>query len=209
MAKRTGTDLLRFYGGDIKVRTEKNGFQMLYNKEKSNATEDDCFWGDKDAYRTLNALLFDGYANEKERIFEEHKRLNPIYIKRIEDTLDIYKGIFGVMCQKKGESLSIPVVKRVDRENSLNAYKIGYKGSFVSCTKNDYDEEFGNKHNVILLEVEVSGNTPFADYQQFVKIQEYSNYDELEVLFPPFVSLDIEERNLTIADKKKMNLRKN
>ena len=27
MAKRTETDLLRFYGGDIKVRTEKNGFQ--------------------------------------------------------------------------------------------------------------------------------------------------------------------------------------
>lgn len=34
MAKRTETDLLRFYGGDIKVRTEKNGFQMLYNKER-------------------------------------------------------------------------------------------------------------------------------------------------------------------------------
>lgn len=201
MAKRTETDLLRFYGGDIKVRTEKNGFQMLYNKEKPKATEDDCFWGDKDAYRTLNALLFDGYANEKERIFEEHKCLNSIYIRRIEDTLDIYKGIFGTMCQKKGVSLSIPVVKRVDRENSLNAYKMGHTGSFVSCAKNDYDEEFSNKHNVILLEIAVSENTPYADYQQFVTVQEYSNYDELEVLFPPFVSLEIEERDLTIADK--------
>lgn len=201
MEKRTETDLLRFYGGDIKVRTEKNGFQMLYNKERPNATEDDWFWGDKDAYRTLNALLFDGYANEKERIFEEHKCLNPMYIKRIEDTIDIYKGIFWAMCQKKGESLSIPVVKRVDRKNSLNAYKMGHTGSFVSCTKKDYDEEFSNKHNVILLEIAVSENTPYADYQQFVTIQEYSNYDELEVLFPPFVSLEIEERDLTIADK--------
>ena len=103
MAKRTETDLLRFYGGDIKVRTEKNGFQMLYSKERPNATEDDWFWGDKDAYRTLNALLFDGYANEKERIFEEHKCLNPCILNELKTQLIFTKEFFG-RCVRKKES---------------------------------------------------------------------------------------------------------
>ena len=42
-----------------------------------------------------------------------------IRIIEIEDTIDIYKGIFGAMCQKKGESLSIPVVKCKLRSNGM------------------------------------------------------------------------------------------
>lgn len=58
-------------------------------------------WGDRDAYRTLNALLFDGIENEKERIYKEKRKLNPVFIELIENTLEIYRGIFCSNVSKK------------------------------------------------------------------------------------------------------------
>ena len=157
-------------------------------------------WGDRDAYRTLNALLFEGIENEKERIYKEKRKLNPVFIELIENTLEIYRGIFAVMCRKKGKQLSVSKIKRVDRKASLMAYLKGYTESFVSCTKGEYDDEFAAKNNIILLEIESLENTPYVDYQQVVTMQEYRNYDEKEVLFPPFLSLNVSEIELTTKD---------
>ena len=44
---------------------------------------------------------FDGIENEKERIYKEKRKLNPVFIELIENTLEIYRGIFAVMCRKK------------------------------------------------------------------------------------------------------------
>lgn len=196
MAGKRDIDMLRFYGGDIRKRTE-DGKLLIMSSLKNFRDQKDLLWGDKDAYRTLNALLFDGYENEKERIFQEKRQLNPVFIELIEETLSIYTGVFAVMCQNKEESSAVSRVKRVDRKASLNAYMKGYTESFVSCTKKNYMEEFANKNNVILLEIEAPGNSPYADYQQVVTEEEYSNYAEQEVLFPPFLSLNIEETELT------------
>lgn len=40
---------------------------------------------------------------------------------------------------------------------------------FASCSKKDYDTKFADKNNVVLLEVEVSENSPYADYPEYVK----------------------------------------
>ena len=66
----------------------------------------------------------------------------------------------------------------------------GHTESFVSCTKGEYDDEFASKNNIILLEIESLENTPYVDYQQVITMQEYCNYDEKEVLFPPRVIAD-------------------
>lgn len=50
MKKKNNLDLLRFYGGDIREKT------MILGVDSK-----DLLWGDKEVYRTLNALLFDGY----------------------------------------------------------------------------------------------------------------------------------------------------
>ena len=75
---------------------------------------------------------FDGIENEKERIYKEKRKLNPVFIELIENTLEIYRGIFAVMCRKKGNQLSVSKVKRVDRKASLMAYLKGHTESFVS-----------------------------------------------------------------------------
>ena len=74
MEHRAPVDMLRFYGGDIRERT-KDGKVVFGESSK------DTLWGDNEAYRTLNALLFDGYENEKERIFKEKKKLKNLKLK--------------------------------------------------------------------------------------------------------------------------------
>lgn len=92
MQKRKNIDMLRFYGGDVRERTDDG---VLIDTCK------DDLWSDKTAYRTLNALLFDGYENEKERIFKEGNKLNPVFVRRLKDTIKIYTGIFKLMCMEK------------------------------------------------------------------------------------------------------------
>ena len=180
MEKRKDIDMLRFYGGDIHQKN-KEGEYVITNNLVNPKNKEDVLWGDRDAYRTLNALLFDGIENEKERIYKEKRKLNPVFIELIENTLEIYRGIFAVMCRKKGNQLSVSKVKRVDRKASLMAYLKGHTESFVSCTNGEYDDEFASKNNIILLEIESLENTPYVDYQQVITMQEYCNYDEKEV----------------------------
>ena len=196
MEKRKDIDMLRFYGGDIHQKN-KEGEYVITNNLVNPKNKEDVLWGDRDAYRTLNALLFEGIENEKERIYKEKRKLNPVFIELIENTLEIYRGIFAVMCRKKGNQLSVSKVKRVDRKASLMAYLKGHTESFVSCTNGEYDDEFASKNNIILLEIESLENTPYVDYQQVITMQEYCNYDEKEVLFPPFLSLNVSEIELT------------
>lgn len=168
MQKRKNIDMLRFYGGDVRERTDDG---VLIDTCK------DDLWSDKTAYRTLNALLFDGYENEKERIFKEGNKLNPVFVRRLKDTIKIYTGIFKLMCMEKQKKVSSFRARRVDRKNSLNAYEKGCTQSFVSCSKGGYGTQFANKNQVILLEVEVSGESPYIDFQQ--KLTEDAIYSYL------------------------------
>lgn len=201
MEHRAPVDMLRFYGGDIRERTDDG--KVAFGKSSK-----DTLWGDNEAYRTLNALLFDGYENEKERIFKEKKKLKPVFIERLDETLAIYIGVFSMMCLQKEKNISAVKVKRVDRQASLNAYQKSFTGSFVACTKGAYDTEFAEKNNVILLEVEIPKESPSVDFQQFLSGNEYSNYIEQEVLLPPFLPLEIEEKPLNLKEKKIRDMHK-
>lgn len=59
MEKRKDIDMLRFYGGDIHQKN-KEGEYVITNNLVNPKNKEDMLWGDKDAYRTLNALLFEG-----------------------------------------------------------------------------------------------------------------------------------------------------
>ena len=199
MEKRKDTDMLRFYGGDIRVNTSENRLLFEdFSKEPENLQNK--LWGDKEAYRTLNALLFDGYNNEQERIQREGHQLNPVFIELLRETLNIYKGVFSTMCRNKKSMSSVSKVRRVDRKASLSAYEKGHTESFVSCSKGPYGTDFSKKNQIILLEVEITKNSPYVDYQQVLQ-DKYAKKNEREVLFPPFLSLDIEEIALNKWEK--------
>ena len=76
MADKRNIDMLRFYGGDIRKRTEDGKF-LIMNSLKNPRDQKDLLWGDENAYRTLNALLFDGYEKIAIRYFQ--KQLGVLY----------------------------------------------------------------------------------------------------------------------------------
>ena len=123
--------------------------------------------------------------------------------------VSIQKAILELLVKlQKEKNISAVKVKRVDRQASLNAYQKSFTGSFVACTKGAYDTEFAEKNNVILLEVEIPKESPSVDFQQFLSGNEYSNYIEQEVLLPPFLPLEIEEKPLNLKEKKIRDMHK-
>lgn len=59
MVTKKELDMLRFYGGDIRKRTEE-GKLLIINSSENSKDPKDLLWRDKDAYRTydLRTILF-------------------------------------------------------------------------------------------------------------------------------------------------------
>lgn len=179
---RNKVDALRFYGGDTRERCS-NG-----NLSKKSL---DVMYGDEKAYQTLNALLFEGSANEKERIWAEKNKLNPEFIRRIDETVQIYMDIFCMMKEMRKNHVEAVTLKRVDRASSIRYYEAGFTQSFLSCSKSGYDCEFSKKNDIVLLEIELASDIPFIDYECALNRNEYMNANEREILLPPFLNIEI------------------
>lgn len=65
MEKRKDIDMLRFYGGDIHQKN-KEGEYVITNNLVNPKNKEDVLWGDRDAYRTLNAFLEKHSSKDKE-----------------------------------------------------------------------------------------------------------------------------------------------
>lgn len=186
-------DALRLYGGDIRKRTD-DGYLWV------NST--DALYGDQDAYRTLNALLFQGIENEEERIWVEGHRLNPEFIRRIDETIKIYIDIFTLMKERRGEFDHQVMGKRVERASSISYYEKGFTQSFFSCSKGGYDDDFSQKDGIVLIEVELIQDVPFLDYEKILIRDEYKHQEEREILLPPFLQVELEKVPLTASETK-------
>lgn len=187
-----GIDALRFYGGDTRERCS-NGYMGRKSR--------DAMYGDENAYRTLNALLFEGNKNEQERIWKEGHSLNSELIRRVDETVQVYTEIFTLMKARK-EAFDYRVTgKRVDRASSVVYYKNGFTQSFFSCSKcDDYDSAFARKNGIVLIEAELSPNIPFLDYNKILERNEFIYWDECEILLPPFLNIELQEIPLTASE---------
>ena len=158
-------DALRFYGSDTRERCS-NGYMGRESQ--------DAMFGDKNAYRTLNALLFEGIKNEQERIWIEDHLLNTEFIRRIDETVQIYTDIFTLMKVKNADFDSSAVGRRIERASSITYYENGFTQSFFSCSKSGFDTTFAQKSNIVLIEMELARNVPFIDYEKILSRREYS-----------------------------------
>lgn len=186
-------DALRLYGGDARER-ESDG--------RIGGRSRDALYGDQDAYRTLNALLFEGRKNEQERIWEERHKLNPDFLKRIEKTIQIYIDIFKLMKEERSHFTNNMIGKRIDRASSVAYYEDGFTHSFFSSSKRGYDPEFSKKNGIVLIETEITSNIPFIDYEKILNWDEFKNWEEREILLPPFLSIVMKKMPLTAAETK-------
>ncbi len=192
--RREAIDAVRLYEGDVRVRDEEGnlvGRQSL-----------DPFYGDKNAYRTLNALLFPGILNEKSRIQREGKQLNPVFLEKINETIDLYCHIFRLMCwEHMAGNKEWVIAKRVERLSSLALLEQGQALSFISASKVGYDEEFAKKDGVILIEMHISSDVPYLDFKKALG-SEYKNIGEQEVLLAPFVDIRTKKVKLTLKENR-------
>ena len=191
MCRLRQIDALRLYGGDTRER-ESDG--------RIGGSSKDALYGDEDAYRTLNALLFEGIKNEQERIWVEGHRLNPAFLRRIEETIRIYTDIFKLMKEERSHLTNNVIGKRVDRASSVTYYEDGFTHSFFSSSKRDYDSEFSKKNGIVLIETEITPNVPFIDYEKILNCHEYKNIEEREILLPPFLSIEMKEIQLRAVE---------
>ena len=188
-------DALRFYGGDTRVRGS-NGYMGMGSQ--------DAMYGDKNAYRTLNALLFEGVRNKQERIWTEGHILNTEFIRRIDETVQIYMDIFTLMKEKSIDFDSGVVGRRIERASSIAYYENGFTQSFFSCSKSGFDRTFAQKSDIVLIEMELVRNVPFIDYEKILSRREYKHWDEREILLPPFLNIEIIEIPLTVSETRRV-----
>lgn len=185
-------DAIRFYEGDTRSRD--------INGNLNNMKSTDEFWGDQKAYRTLNALLFPGLDNEKERIKEEGNKLNPKIVDNIEISIGIYCNIYAAMLKSALKNESV-ITKRVERLQSINNLKEGETVSYTSTSKVEYVGEFADKNGNVFLEFHIPKNFPYIDLEKVLK-EEYEHKDEKEVLLPPFTTIAINDGTLLHFEKR-------
>lgn len=187
-------DALRLYEGDIRIRDTRSNKVI-------EQTSKDSIWGDRKAYKTLNALMFEGTENEEIRIVKEESKLNPSFIIHIQETIEILSNIYRAMCKYGKLQIKDVEAYRVERNSSIKDLTKGQTISCFSASKVGFKREFANKSEIILIELIVRAGIPFVDYNKVLK-DEYYLSEEEEILLPPFVPIQIEELGLSMRELK-------
>lgn len=175
---------LRFYEGDTQWETP------MFPKD---------YWYDPKMYNSLNCLLSpnpeDGYNRVK-----EGKLLNPEIVRNLCQTLDICKGLYKCTVENPTPDSGYHTY-RVDRVSSIEEVISRHATvTFTSSSKNGFLEEYADKIDIGLMEFTIPKGIPVIDLGAV--LTNYLKSHEAEVLLMPFITLDIQKRELTDAELK-------
>lgn len=188
-------DAIRFYQGDIRKR-DVNG--NIINEKQSG------FWGTPSAYKTLNCLMFPGIENEMERIKEKQASLVPQLPLEADEVCEIFCDIFRAMIKYKssvGKQPKLGKVYRTERGISIEELKKGYTVSFTSTSKSVKPDTFlTKKSDLTLLEILFPTDTWQLDLEEILGADNLYPQQK-EILFPPFMRLEIREIELDEQEK--------
>ena len=155
------------------------------------------------AYEAINVLLFPGFDNENARMIQENRKLDGVLLDFMPELLNVYENLYRIMCRyavcvEKRDKI---YVYRSDRIQTLAQLKAGQIPSFfstsVSQKANPY---FHKKKGILLLEVEASGEIPHLDINEVLGTKSVFKA-ESEILFPPFLGLELELMELNEREK--------
>lgn len=160
------------------------------------------FYNVPNAYEVMNSLLFPGIENEAVRITNEKRVFFPLLAEHISELLQVYCDIYSAMCKYTyGSVRQGYYLYRKDRILSLKYLKHGRISSFFSASLYDrLDKSFCKKEGILLLEIEAPGCIEHLNVNEV--LAEDSKYpEEKEILFPPFLYLDLEKMKLKEEEK--------
>lgn len=185
-------DALRFYGGDVRKRTPLGELTV-------SDIQNDGLFDDEKIYRTLNSLFFPGLVNERERIETEGKMLNPAVVLRIKDVFEIVRKIYASMNNEEWHYKSVICSRRIERGSTLKYLKQGFLPSFYSTSRGNYQTDYSDKAELVLLEFALGQEVPYVDFSKALE-KEYLKVKEQEILLPPFLPVELEELKLGKSD---------
>lgn len=161
------------------------------------------FYQAPNAYEGMNTLLFPGISNEESRIREEKREIPSVLLDNVPELLKVYCNLYTAMCKytycraQKGSLYTY----RSDRINTLMFLQQGKTVSFLSTSlENTGNSDFHKKSGILLLEIEAPDSVVHLDVNEVLG-RESAYPDEREILFPPFLQLDLESLDLTEAEK--------
>lgn len=157
------------------------------------------FYEIDNAYEVINTLLFSGIENERVRISEENRKLNPILLDNMAELLKEYCNIYSAMCKYTywENNNDDYYLYRKDRMNTLQFLENGYTTCFFSTSfTREIKEYFHQKAGLLLLELEVPSTVEHLNVNEV--LGDLSIHpDEEEILLSPFLCLHKESMELT------------
>ena len=192
---RKEIDAIRFYQGDVRRRNSEG--KIIENSRQAGV------YGIKKAYRTMNCLMFDDINNEQERIAEENGELEPKILIEIETVIEVFCDIYRVMCKYVSNKSDVKkgIVYRTERGCSIEALKKGYTNSYMSTSQKEIPANyFRKKRELIILNIEYFPNIPHVVFREILG-DEYLHKEQQEVLFPPFLEIELEQEKLSQKEK--------
>lgn len=184
-------DAVRFYIGDIRKRLGDGSIS-------SEVEQGHPLYRDAEIYRTINALMFPGIHNEKERIITEGHILNPNAIIELKTLLNIFSRL-ALAARMRCDNSTI-FSRRIDRVSTVSLLMHGEIPSFFSTGKGEFQQNYSKKAGLVLLEFQINPNIPVIDVETILG-DEYLKKEEREILIPPFLAIDIFEIPLNCHEK--------
>lgn len=161
------------------------------------------FYNISNSYEMLNVLLYPGIENEKTRV-SECRLLNIQILNFMPELLMTYCNIYSAMCKSSFDSERAQsfYTYRKERKISFESLRGKTNYSFMSTSLLDKEmPEFCDKEGLVLLEFEIPKGIECIEMNAVCgENTVYSR--EQEVLLPPFLHFEIEEMDITDAEKR-------
>jgi hypothetical protein len=148
----------------------------------------DPFWNDEKAYVTFNSLFFDGIETEKARS-QENRRLNPAIAIEKEKALSLTASLLSCCAKYEHGMIRCSRVERlIDYQKFCHA---GMFTSFISTSRNGFLSSYEDKHDLVLMDIEIAQEAPCCDLIAMMPQNEKSA--EGEVLIAPYTEIEVQE----------------
>ncbi len=189
---RAEKDSIMFYQGggrNVRLPSREQALRDFYNADN--------------AYMVINTLLMPGIENEKARMINEEKKFDLILLEHMDELIKIYRRLYSAMCKyaMSHKDKSRHYTYRIDRMNSLHFLQFGQLFSYMSTTqykeKNTY---FCDKDGLLLLEISAPVEIEHIDINAVLG-GESMFFHENEILYAPFIHLDMEALEMTEEEK--------
>ena len=168
------------------------------------------FYAIENAYEVINMLMFDDIGSEQVRLSAEGRWMDPDILNNMNELLDVYCNLYSAICKYTYliKKRAVYTYRDDRRYTYLHMKTHKFNESFLSATLNEKKQMnlFQEKEDLTFFEFKVDQSIEYLDINEV--LGEMSKYpDEREILFPPFMNLELKRMELTPDEKTMRGIR--